>query len=56
MIGETFGNYKIVRRLGSGAMGTVFLGEHERIARHAAIKVLAPEFATDAEILGRFFD
>jgi serine/threonine-protein kinase len=56
MIGETFGNYRIVRRLGSGAMGTVFLGEHERIARSAAIKVLAPEFAVNAEILGRFFD
>jgi serine/threonine-protein kinase len=56
MLGETFGNYRIVRRLGSGAMGTVFLGEHERIARSAAIKVLAPEFAVNAEILGRFFD
>ena len=56
MIGEAFGNYRIVRHLGSGAMGTVFFGEHERIARCAAIKVLAPEFASNAEILGRFFD
>jgi serine/threonine-protein kinase len=56
MTGEMFGNYRIVLRLGSGAMGTVFLGEHERIARRAAIKVLAPEFAEDAEILRRFFD
>jgi eukaryotic-like serine/threonine-protein kinase len=56
MVGETFGNYRIVRRLGSGAMGTVFFGEHERIARCAAIKVLAPEYAANAEILGRFFD
>ena len=56
MLGETFGNYRIVRRLGSGAMGTVFLGEHDRIARSAAIKVLIPGFATNSEILGRFFD
>src|SRR6185437_9807434 len=56
MVGETFGNFRIVRRLGSGAMGTVFLAEHERIARSAAIKVLAPEFAPNAELLGRFFD
>jgi len=55
MIGETFVNYKIVSRLGSGAMGIVFLGEHERIARRAAIKILAPEFAENAEILERFF-
>ena len=56
MIGETFGNYRLVLRLGSGAMGTVFLGEHERIARRAAIKVLAPEFSANVEILRRFFD
>src|SRR6516165_3430332 len=55
MIGETFGNYRLVLRLGSGAMGTVFLGEHERIARRAAVKVLSPEFAENADILRRFF-
>ena len=56
MIGETFGNYRLVRRIGSGTMGTVFLGEHERIARRAAIKVLAPELVVAADILDRFFD
>ena len=56
MIGETFGNYRLVRRIGSGTMGTVFLGEHERIVRRAAIKVLAPELALAADILGRFFE
>jgi serine/threonine-protein kinase len=55
MIGETVGNYRLVLRLGSGAMGTVFLGEHERIARRAAIKVLSPELARDTAILERFF-
>jgi serine/threonine-protein kinase len=55
MIGETIGNYKIVLPLGSGSMGHVFLGEHERIARKAAIKVLSPELAHDAAILERFF-
>jgi serine/threonine-protein kinase len=56
MIGETFGNYRLLRCLGSGAMGTVYLGEHERIARWAAVKVLAPQFAEDADVLRRFFD
>jgi eukaryotic-like serine/threonine-protein kinase len=56
MIGETFGNYRLVRQIGSGTMGTVFLGEHERIARRAAIKVLAPELAVATDILGRFFE
>jgi len=56
MIGETFGNYRIVSLLGSGAMGTVFLGEHERIARRAAIKILAAELTKRGEILRRFFN
>jgi serine/threonine protein kinase len=56
MIGETFGNYRIVSLLGSGAMGTVFLGEHERIARRAAIKILAAELTDKGEILRRFFN
>jgi serine/threonine protein kinase len=56
MIGETFGNYRIVSLLGSGAMGTVFLGEHERIARRAAIKILAAELTEKGEILRRFFN
>lgn len=56
MIGETFGNYRLVRQLGSGTMGTVFLGEHERIARRAAVKILAPELAVAPDLLGRFFE
>src|SRR5256885_13141401 len=56
MLGETFGNYRLVRRIGSGTMGTVFLGEHERIVRRAAIKILGPELALAADLLDRFFD
>ena len=56
MIGEAFGNYRIVATLGSGAMGAVFLAEHVRIGRKAAIKVLRPELAANAEIVSRFFN
>jgi serine/threonine-protein kinase len=56
MIGETCGNYRIVSRLGSGAMGTVFLAEHSRIERRAAIKVLSRELAGSPELLRRFFN
>lgn len=40
MIGQTIGSYRIVAKLGEGGMGAVYLGEHQHIARKAAIKVL----------------
>jgi serine/threonine-protein kinase len=55
MIGETFGNYRIVRLLGQGGMGAVYLAEHVRISRQAAIKVLLPQFSNDPSVLERFF-
>jgi serine/threonine-protein kinase len=54
MIGETFGNYKVVAALGSGGMGAVYLAEHQRIYRQAAIKVLLPELTGDVEAVRRF--
>ena len=37
-------------------MGVVYLGEHQRIARKAAIKVLLPEFSADQQVVARFFN
>jgi serine/threonine-protein kinase len=56
MPAETFGNYRVVSKVGSGGMGTVFLAEHERISRRAAIKVLAAELADNPDVLRRFFN
>ena len=56
MIGETLGNYKLVAKLGSGSMGVVFLGEHQRIARQVAIKLLPPELCQSPQVLQRFFN
>jgi len=55
MIGEAVGNYTITAPLGSGTMGVVFRAEHVRIARTAAIKILNPELAQNADALQRFF-
>jgi serine/threonine-protein kinase len=35
-----FGPYRVIRRIGSGGMATVFEAEEERLGRHVAIKVL----------------
>jgi serine/threonine-protein kinase len=56
MIGDAFGNYRIVAQIGSGSMGVVFLAEHQRIERQVAIKFLAPELARDQHALQRFFN
>jgi eukaryotic-like serine/threonine-protein kinase len=56
MIGQTIGAYRIVTKIGEGGMGVVYLGEHQRIARKAAIKVLLPEFSADPQVVARFFN
>jgi len=46
--------YRIIKKLGEGAMGAVYVGEHLRIGRRDAIKVLRPGLAGDAEAIARF--
>ncbi len=55
MIGENFGGYTVVRHIGSGGMGAVYLAEHRRIERKVAVKVLLPEYSNNQEMLARFF-
>jgi serine/threonine-protein kinase len=50
------GNYKIVRLLGAGGMGEVYLARHTHIARQAAIKLLLPQVSRDPEVVERFFN
>jgi eukaryotic-like serine/threonine-protein kinase len=49
-----FGQYRLVRRLGGGGMGEVFLGEHVLLRRDCAIKIIRPDQAGDPTNLSRF--
>jgi serine/threonine protein kinase len=49
------GQYRIIRTIGAGGMGTVFLGEHLLLGRRAAVKVLHPSLAVHKQIVERFF-
>jgi serine/threonine-protein kinase len=52
--GEVFAGYTIVRLLGSGAMGEVYLAQHPRLPRREALKILRPEISSDATFQQRF--
>jgi serine/threonine-protein kinase len=56
VVGAVIGNYKIVRKLGEGGMGAVYLGEHALLGRKAAVKVLLPSLSSRADIVNRFFN
>ena len=51
---ERLGPYLIERALGSGGMGSVFLGVDEQTGERAAVKVLSPALAADPNFRERF--
>jgi serine/threonine protein kinase len=55
-IASHIGQYRILRKLGAGGMGLVFLGEHTLLGRRAAIKTLLPAMSANSEIVERFFN
>ena len=51
----TLGKYKVLEKLGSGGMGTVFLCEHKLMRRRVAVKVLPVPKSEDRASLDRFY-
>jgi serine/threonine-protein kinase len=52
--GQTLGDFHIVRRLGQGGMGQVYLAEQRSLKRKVALKFLRPELAANPTALSRF--
>ncbi|MFT3838040.1 MAG: protein kinase [Myxococcaceae bacterium] len=50
------GRYKIVRKLGQGGMGAVYLAEQQGIGHRVALKFLKAEFSDDADLTKRFLN
>jgi tetratricopeptide (TPR) repeat protein len=54
MIGSRLAHYEIVRHLGAGGMGEVYVAQDTKLQREVALKVLPEDLATDADRLARF--
>ena len=46
--------YNVIKKLGEGGMGTVYLAEHVKMGRKSAIKVMNPGMVADADAISRF--
>ncbi|MEI6254827.1 MAG: serine/threonine-protein kinase [Mycobacteriaceae bacterium] len=52
--GEPFAGYTIVRPLGAGGMGEVYLAQHPRLPRREALKILRTDISADDSFRQRF--
>ncbi|HZX42108.1 MAG TPA: serine/threonine-protein kinase, partial [Myxococcaceae bacterium] len=55
LLGTTVGSFRLVRRIGHGGMGSVYLGEQTLIGSKVAVKVLHEHLASDASLVQRFY-
>ena len=54
LVGKKLGPFRVERELGSGAMGTVYLGANEETGRAVAIKFIAPGLLSNEISIERF--
>jgi len=54
MIGKIFSHYRIIKQLGVGGMGEVYLADDTTLDRKVALKFLPDAFTSDPERMARF--
>jgi eukaryotic-like serine/threonine-protein kinase len=56
LVGTQVGSFRVVRLLGRGGMGTVYLAEHPAIGSKVAVKFLHESLAENPSVVARFYD
>ncbi len=56
LVGSQVGSFKVVKLLGRGGMGTVYLAEHPVIGSRVAVKFLHDALAENPQVVARFYD
>jgi serine/threonine-protein kinase len=56
LVGTQVGSFKLVRLLGRGGMGSVYLAEHPVIGSKVAVKFLHESLAENPQVVARFYD
>lgn len=54
LTGKTIGDFRVLRRLGQGGMGQVYLAEQTSLKRNVALKIMRSELAASPTALERF--
>jgi len=53
-MGQSLGHYEIIKQLGTGGMGEVYLAKDKKLDRQVAVKILNEKFSKDGSNLNRF--
>jgi formylglycine-generating enzyme required for sulfatase activity len=51
---KIIGDYSLIKELGKGTFGSVYLAEHRYIKKRYAIKILSRQFSSNEEFIARF--
>ena len=54
LVGRTLGGFRVLRHLGRGGMGEVYLAHEESLGRNVVLKFLAGRWTTDPSLVKRF--
>ncbi|MEZ0227183.1 MAG: protein kinase [Planctomycetota bacterium] len=54
LVGKIIGGCRIVKKLGEGGMGAVFLAEHTKLKRQSVIKVVPAHLSQNRQLIARF--